>query len=76
MRQNLTTQIVMKLKDPLWQNSKKSKDDKTQTMTKLKLWQNSNCDKTQIVTNLKLRQNSNRDSSNFEEEKNQQLKMW
>ena len=76
LRQNLTTQIVMKLKDPLWQNSKKSKDDKTQTMTKLKLWQNSNCDKTQIVTNLKLRQNSNRDSSNCEEEKNQQLKMW
>ena len=33
---------------------KNSKCDKTQLVTKLKLWQNSNSDKTQIVTSLKL----------------------
>ena len=50
-----------------WRNSKtqivttrkKSKWDKTQVVTKLKLWQSSNCDKTQFVTKLKLWQNSN-----------------
>ena len=30
-------------------------------MTKLKMWQNSNCDKTQILIKLKIRQNSNCD---------------
>ena len=36
----------------LWEkkNSKNSKYDKTQLVTKLKLWQNSTCDKGQIVT--------------------------
>ena len=60
------TQMVTKLKNlsgdknqklKLW-TIKNSKCDKTQMVTKLKLWPNSNCDKTQIVTKLQLWHNS------------------
>ena len=50
-------------------------------MTKLKLWQNSNCDKTQIVTKLKLWQNSNCDKTQIVKNSKTQnvrkkLKLW
>ena len=45
--------------------------DKTQIVTKLKLWQNLNCDKTQIVTKHKLWQ-----KSKGEDKKNQKLEIY
>ena len=62
------TQIVIKLKNSMVTKLKKSNCDKpkknstcdkTQLVTKLKLWHSSNCDKTQVVTKPKLWQNSN-----------------
>ena len=41
----------------------KTKIVKTQIVTKLKLWKNSNCDKTQIRTKLGLWQNSSCDKT-------------
>ena len=46
----LKTQIVMKLKTQIvmkLENSNCEKNSKAQNVTKLKLWQNSNCDRTQ-----------------------------
>ena len=45
-------------------------EKKTQVVTKLILWQNSNCYQTQVVTKLKLWQNLNWQNSYCEEEKN------
>ena len=59
------TQIVMKLKN--------SNCDKTEIVTKLKLWRNSHCNYTQIVTTQPMKKLQNLQNSKL---KMWQLKLW